>query len=108
MTETTLGAAPARTALTVRASVLREPGRPPRVETVRLDPPGPGEVLVRVAAAGVCHSDVHLADGMLGPDRWPMVLGHEGAGVIEALGDGVTGVTVGEHVVFCLVASCGV
>ena len=70
----------------IRAAVLREPGRPVVVETVTLDPPGPGEVLVRVAAAGVCHSDLHLADGRLGEGRWPMVLGHEGAGVVEAVG----------------------
>ena len=64
MTETALTAAPAATdALAVRACVLREPGRPPAVESVWLDAPGPGEVLVRIAAAGVCHSDVHLADG---------------------------------------------
>ena len=107
MTETTRVAAPQRTGLEMRASVLREPGRPPAVETVWLDPPGPGEVRVRVAAAGVCHSDVHLADGLLGAGRWPMVLGHEGAGVVEAVGEGVTGVAAGAHVVFCLVASCG-
>ncbi len=108
MTDTTLSAAPPRTTLEMRASVLREPGRPPAVETVLLDPPGPGEVLVRLAAAGVCHSDVHLADGQLGEGRWPIVLGHEGAGVVTALGEGVTGVSEGDHVVFCLVASCGV
>jgi Zn-dependent alcohol dehydrogenase len=108
MTETALVAPPGPTALRMRACVLREPGRPPAVETVLLDPPGPGEVLVRVAAAGVCHSDVHLADGGLGDGRWPMVLGHEGAGVIEALGEGVTDLEPGDHVVFCLVASCGV
>jgi Zn-dependent alcohol dehydrogenase len=92
----------------VPACVLREPGRPPAVESVWLDPPGPGEVLVRIAAAGVCHSDLHLADGALGHGRWPIVLGHEGAGVATALGEGVTGVAEGDHVVFCLVASCGV
>jgi Zn-dependent alcohol dehydrogenase len=108
MTHEVLVATPPLTALRMRASVLREPGRPPAVEIVWLDPPGPGEVRVRVAAAGVCHSDVHLADGQLGDGRWPMVLGHEGAGVVEALGEGVTGMSVGEHVVFCLVASCGV
>jgi S-(hydroxymethyl)glutathione dehydrogenase/alcohol dehydrogenase len=91
----------------MRACVLREPGRPPATERVWLDPPGPGEVLVRIAAAGVCHSDVHLADGKLGDERWPMVLGHEGAGVIEALGEGVGGLRAGDHVVFCLVAACG-
>ena len=69
----------------MRAAVLREPGRPVEIETVRLDPPRAGEVQVRVAAAGVCHSDVHLADGVLGEGRWPMVLGHEGAGVVESV-----------------------
>jgi Zn-dependent alcohol dehydrogenase len=78
------------------------------VESVRLEPPGHGEVLVRVAAAGVCHSGVHLADSALGEGRQPMVLGHEGAGVVEALGRDVTGVSAGDHVVFCLMASCGV
>jgi Zn-dependent alcohol dehydrogenase len=91
----------------VEAVVLREPGRPVAVETVQLEPPRRGEVLVRVAAAGVCHSDLHLADGTLGAGRWPMVLGHEGAGVVEAIGDDVDGVAPGDHVVFCLVPSCG-
>jgi S-(hydroxymethyl)glutathione dehydrogenase / alcohol dehydrogenase len=91
----------------IRAVVLREPGRPVGVETVLLEPPGPTEVLVRVAAAGVCHSDVHLADGVLGEGRWPMVLGHEGAGVVEAVGDSVTGLAPGDHVSFCLVPPCG-
>jgi S-(hydroxymethyl)glutathione dehydrogenase / alcohol dehydrogenase len=90
----------------MEAVVLREPGRPVGVETVLLDPPRRGEVLVRVAAAGVCHSDVHLADGLLGPDRWPAVLGHEGAGVVEAVGDDVAGLRPGDHVVFSIVPSC--
>jgi Zn-dependent alcohol dehydrogenase len=93
--------------LTMRACVLRQPGRPVAVETVHLQPPRRGEVLVRVAAAGVCHSDVRLADGQLGAGRWPMVLGHEGAGVVQSVGKDVTAVTPGDHVVFCLVASCG-
>ena len=58
------------------------------VEEVELDPPRDGEVLVRVVAAGVCHSDLHLANGALGDGRWPMVLGHEGAGIVEEVGDG--------------------
>lgn len=91
----------------MRAVVLRRPGQPVTVETVALDPPRRGEVLVRVAAAGVCHSDVHLADGALGDGRWPMVLGHEGAGVIEAVGSDVDGLAPGEHVAFCFVPSCG-
>lgn len=90
----------------IRAAVLRAPGLPVSVEEVELDPPRAGEVLVRVAAAGVCHSDVRLADGELGPDRWPMVLGHEGAGVVEEVGAGVTHVAPGDHVAFCFVPAC--
>jgi S-(hydroxymethyl)glutathione dehydrogenase / alcohol dehydrogenase len=93
--------------LEMRAVVLREPGRPVGLETVLLEPPRRGEVLVRVAAAGVCHSDVHLADGRLGAGRWPMVLGHEGAGVVSAVGPGVEGVAIGDHVAFCFVPACG-
>jgi S-(hydroxymethyl)glutathione dehydrogenase/alcohol dehydrogenase len=90
----------------MRAVVLREPGRV-AVEEIELDPPHEDEVLVRVAAAGVCHSDVRLADGELGHGRWPIVLGHEGAGVVEAVGDAVTHVAPGDHVVFSLVPACG-
>jgi S-(hydroxymethyl)glutathione dehydrogenase / alcohol dehydrogenase len=91
----------------MRAAVLREPGRPVSTETVLLAPPRRGEVLVRVVAAGVCHSDLHLADGALGPGRWPMVLGHEGAGVVTAVGEDVVEVVAGDHVAFCFVPSCG-
>jgi len=91
----------------MRAAVLREPGRPVATETVLLAPPRRGEVLVRVAAAGVCHSDLHLADGALGGGRWPMVLGHEGAGVVVAVGEDVGELRVGDHVAFCFVPSCG-
>ena len=91
----------------MRAVVLRRPGQPVAVEEVELDPPRAAEVLVRVAAAGVCHSDVRLADGELGDGRWPLVLGHEGAGVVEAAGEDVTHVAPGDHVVFALVPACG-
>ncbi len=77
------------------------------IETVTLDPPRAGEVLVRIIAAGVCHSDVRLADGELGRGRWPIVLGHEGAGVVEAVGPEVTGLAAGDHVVLSLVPACG-
>jgi S-(hydroxymethyl)glutathione dehydrogenase / alcohol dehydrogenase len=90
----------------MRAAVLREPGQPVRVEEVELDPPKAGEVQVRVAAAGVCHSDVLLADGELGEGRWPMVLGHEGAGVVEVVGDAVTHVAPGDPVGFCNIPAC--
>ncbi|GIU95986.1 MAG: alcohol dehydrogenase [Gaiellaceae bacterium] len=90
----------------IRAVVLHEPRSPLVLEEVELAPPGPQEVLVKVAAAGVCHSDVRLADGELGEGRWPMVLGHEGAGVVEAVGEGVTHVAPGDHVAFSIVPSC--
>jgi S-(hydroxymethyl)glutathione dehydrogenase/alcohol dehydrogenase len=89
----------------MRAAVLREPGDV-AIEEVALAPPRAGEVLVRVAAAGVCRSDLHLADGALGPGRWPMVLGHEGAGVVEEVGAGVAGISPGDPVAFCFVPAC--
>jgi S-(hydroxymethyl)glutathione dehydrogenase/alcohol dehydrogenase len=93
------------TRLTIRAAVSR--GRSPlEVTEVLLDPPKSGEIRVRIAAAGVCHSDVHLADGALGETRWPIVLGHEGAGVVEALGPGVSTVSVGDRVGLCFVPPC--
>jgi Zn-dependent alcohol dehydrogenase len=90
-----------------RAAVLHAYGAALEVCELELDPPGPGEVLVGVAAAGVCHSDLHLADGHLGAGRHPMVLGHEGAGVVEEVGEGVTHVAPGDPVAFCFVPSCG-
>ena len=69
----------------VRAAVLDKPGTPLRVETLLLDPPAAGEVLVRLEASGVCHSDLHVADGEWG-DTEPIVLGHEGCGVVEEVG----------------------
>lgn len=90
----------------MRAAVLRHPGQPMVVEEVELDRPKAGEVLVRVAAAGVCHSDLRYADGELGEGHWPMILGHEGAGVVEEVGDGVTHVAPGDHVAFCFVPAC--
>src|ERR1700742_5146902 len=90
----------------MRACVLRGPGAV-APETLPLAAPRPGEVRVRIAAAGVCHSDLHLADGRLGDGRWPMVLGHEGAGIVEAVGTGVLHVAPGDRVVLCMTPSCG-
>ncbi|MGB5104293.1 MAG: zinc-dependent alcohol dehydrogenase family protein [Steroidobacteraceae bacterium] len=97
-----------------RAAVLHEIGlpapyahsRPLTIEEVDLDPPGPGEVLVRIRAAGLCHSDLSVIDGNR-PRPMPMVLGHEAAGVIEEAGPGVTQFARGDHVVAAFVPSCG-
>ena len=97
-----------------RAAVLFDMGlsrpfaksKPVKVEEIELDPPGFGEVLVKVAAAGLCHSDLSVVNGNR-PRAMPMVLGHEGSGVIEELGEGVDDYEIGDHVVFILVPSCG-
>ena len=76
------------------------------IETVEIDPPGRNEVLVRTHAAGLCHSDLHFIQGKY-PTPVPAVLGHEAAGVVEAVGEGVTHVQPGDHVVSCLSVFCG-
>jgi S-(hydroxymethyl)glutathione dehydrogenase/alcohol dehydrogenase len=93
--------------MNVNAAVLRAQGSPLTIEALELDPPGPGEVLVEVKAAGVCHSDLHPALGDW-PVPTPMVLGHEGAGVVRAVGAGVTTVSLDDAVVFCWAPPCGV
>ena len=76
------------------------------VEEVTLDPPKAGEVLVKMKATGICHSDLSVINGTI-PVPFPMVLGHEGAGVVEALGPGVTNVKPGDHVTLSFVPHCG-
>ena len=78
-----------------------------KLEDIEVDPPGPGEVLVRVAASGICGSDLHVVHGRSVIDAFPMLLGHEGAGVVETVGDGVTSVAPGDHVVLALYGPCG-
>jgi S-(hydroxymethyl)glutathione dehydrogenase/alcohol dehydrogenase len=90
----------------VQAAVLWEPGRPVDVREVELAPPRAGEVLVRIAACGVCASDLHVVDGDL-PEPLPIVLGHEAAGVVVEAGQGVERLRPGDHVVLALVPSCG-
>ncbi|WP_116246900.1 alcohol dehydrogenase catalytic domain-containing protein [Nocardiopsis sp. FIRDI 009] len=90
---------------TVKAAVFTETGAPPSIRDLVLPDPGPGEVRVRVAAAGVCHSDLSLSNGTL-PQPWPAVLGHEGAGTVEALGEGVTGVAPGQQVILNWAPPC--
>ncbi len=87
--------------------VWSAPGGSGTVEEVELSLPGPGEVQVKVVAAGVCHSDYHLALGHFGHHRFPTVLGHEGAGVVEAIGPEVGSVAVGDRVCLCFIPSCG-
>ncbi|HEX5705722.1 MAG TPA: Zn-dependent alcohol dehydrogenase [Pyrinomonadaceae bacterium] len=93
--------------MNTKAAVLWEQGAPLSVEEAELEGPRAGEVLVEVRAAGVCHSDLHPARGEW-PVRVPLVLGHEGAGVVREVGEGVTGVAAGDHVVFCWAPPCGV
>jgi Zn-dependent alcohol dehydrogenase len=88
----------------VRAAVLED--RRIDIRTLQLDPPRAGEVLVRLVATGVCHTDLSIARGNL-PSPVPVVLGHEGAGVVEAVGDGVTLPAVGDHVVCTTAVTCG-
>jgi S-(hydroxymethyl)glutathione dehydrogenase / alcohol dehydrogenase len=90
----------------MKAAVLYEVKQPLRVEDVDLDGPRRGEVLVRIGAAGVCHSDYHFMNGDL-PIGLPCVLGHEGAGVVEEVGEGVTAVKPGDHVVLLFRPNCG-
>jgi len=97
-----------------RAAILTRMGapspysesRPLEIADVELDPPGPGEVLLKMRAVGLCHSDLSVIDGNR-PRPLPMVLGHEGAGIVEELGAGVTDLKVGDHVVTAFVPSCG-
>ena len=98
----------------IRAAVLDQMQRPQpyvqtrpiSVETVELDSPGPGEVLVKIAAAGLCHSDLSIVNGDR-PRQMPMVLGHEASGIVEEIGPGVVDLRRGEHVALIFVPSCG-
>ena len=91
----------------MKAAVLYETNTPLVVDDVELEGPKQGEVLVKVAAAGVCHSDLSFIEG-----KWrihlPIVMGHEGAGIVEETGEGVTSMKPGDHVIFSWVGSCGV
>jgi S-(hydroxymethyl)glutathione dehydrogenase/alcohol dehydrogenase len=88
-----------------RAVIVREPGA--AIEDVEVEPPQPGEVLVRVVATGVCGSDIHVLHGTSPVAVLPLVLGHEGAGVVEETGTGVVDVVPGDHVVLALYGPCG-
>ena len=89
-----------------RAAVCRAFGAPLTIETIELAEPGPGEVLVASAATAICHSDISYIDGAWGGDL-PAVYGHEAAGVVEAVGPGVTRLKPGDHAVVTLIRNCG-
>lgn len=90
----------------ITAAVLDDAPGPLVLQDLSLDEPAPHEVLVRVAAAGLCHSDLHEIDGTF-PTRTPILLGHEAAGIVTAVGDAVTGLRIGDEVVSCLSVACG-
>ncbi|MCX6045657.1 MAG: Zn-dependent alcohol dehydrogenase [Chloroflexi bacterium] len=90
-----------------RGVISRVPGAPAQVEEFTIDDPGANEVLVRILASGVCHTDLGVKMGVYGTSGYPFLLGHEGAGVIEAIGPGVTTHKVGDHVILAWRAPCG-
>lgn len=90
----------------MKAAVMYGVKQPLVVEEIELDPPKTGEVMIKMVATGVCHSDVHYYTGDV-PRETPIILGHEGAGIVEQLGEGVESVQVGDHVILTFLPSCG-
>jgi S-(hydroxymethyl)mycothiol dehydrogenase len=90
----------------VRAVVAKSKGAPVSVETILVPDPGPGEALVKVEACGVCHTDLHYREGGINDD-FPFLLGHEAAGTVEAVGEGVVGLEAGDYVILNWRAVCG-
>jgi len=90
----------------MKAAIMYSINQPLKVEEVEIEDPGPGQVLVKVKGAGVCHSDLSVLKGYI-PTPVPVVLGHEGAGVVEEVGEGVTRVKKGDHVILFSIPSCG-
>ena len=90
----------------MKAAVFHGPNQPLAIEDVNVDKPRPDEVLLNTGASGVCHSDLHYVDGLYPKDP-PAILGHEGAGIVEAVGDSVTYVQPGDHVITCPSVYCG-
>ena len=100
----------------MKAAVLWEPNTDWSVEEVELDPPKAGEVLVQLVGSGLCHSDEHLVTGdlrlpeeaaaELGIQQYPLIGGHEGAGTVVEVGEGITDLAPGDHVVFGFIPSC--
>jgi S-(hydroxymethyl)glutathione dehydrogenase/alcohol dehydrogenase len=90
-----------------RAAVAFAPNKPLQIVEVDVEPPRKGEVLVRIVATGVCHTDAYTLSGADSEGNFPAILGHEGGGIVEAVGEGVTSVEVGDHVIPLYTAECG-
>lgn len=90
----------------MRCVILPEPNHPVVVEDVDPTPPGPDDIVLRTLASGVCHTDLHVAQGLI-PAGAPLILGHEGVGVVEEVGSGISDIAVGDTVVVATVGSCG-
>ena len=90
-----------------RAAVLWQVGEEWTIEDIEIDDPGPGEVIVKTKVAGMCHSDEHMSSGALPMPHYPCIGGHEGAGEVIRVGEGVTSVAVGDHVAMSFIPSCG-
>ena len=90
----------------VQGIIARSKGAPVELVTVVVPDPGPGEAVVAVQACGVCHTDLHYREGGIGDD-YPYLLGHEAAGVVESVGEGVTDVAPGDYVILNWRAVCG-
>ncbi len=93
--------------ITARGVIARASGQPGQVEEFTIDPPGPGEALVRILASGVCHTDLSAKNGVFGTDYFPFLLGHEGSGIVERVGEGVANVKAGDYVILAWRAPCG-
>jgi len=94
--------------MTARGAIARTVGQPATIEEFLIEPPGPGEALVRLLASGVCHTDLSAKNGVFGDSFFPVLLGHEGSGVVERVGEGVENVAPGDHVILAWRAPCGV
>jgi S-(hydroxymethyl)mycothiol dehydrogenase len=93
--------------ITARGVIAYKPGEPGVIEDFLVPHPGPGEALVRILASGVCHTDLSAKNGVFGTDYFPFLLGHEGAGIVEEVGDDVSNVAAGDFVILAWRAPCG-
>ncbi len=93
--------------ITARGAIAREPGKPASIEEFTIPAPGPGETRVKLLASGVCHTDLSAKNGVFGTEGFPFLLGHEGAAIVESVGEGVTNVKPGDHVILAWRAPCG-